>query len=86
MCPRSGHTMWSGLFDRPVDDALIAWDWIEVGRGIIAMVDPMRVRTNMRFLDRDGDELTAIKAALLINQFVRRLRWQSEVVRLIRAV
>jgi hypothetical protein len=61
----------------------MAWDWIEVASGIVAMVDPMRVVTNMQLLSLDGRVLPASEAALHINQFVRRLPWQEEVRRLL---
>jgi len=63
----------------------MAWDWIEIGRGVIAMVDPMCVLTNMRLLGNDGDVLGANQAALYLNQFVRNLPWQDEVMRMIHA-
>jgi len=64
-------------------DAGLAWDWVEVGKGVVAMVDPMRVITNMRLVTRDGCVLSATDAALHFNQFVRRLPWQDEVHRLL---
>jgi hypothetical protein len=57
---------------------------MEIGRGIVAMSDPMCVLTNMRILSRDGQVLPATEAALHFNQFVRRLPWQDEVRRLLK--
>jgi hypothetical protein len=65
-------------------DAGLAWDWVEVTRGVVAMVDPMCVVTNMQLLNRDGEVLPAAEAALHFNQFVRRLPWQDEVRRLLK--
>src|ERR1700740_522599 len=45
---KSGLTMWCTLFNGV--SAHMAWDWIEIGRGTIAMVDPMNFMTNMRVL------------------------------------
>src|SRR5438874_937309 len=42
----SGHTVWGGFSGD--GDAGLAWDWIEVARGVVAMVDPMQVVTNMQ--------------------------------------
>jgi hypothetical protein len=64
-------------------DAGLAWDWVELADGIVAMVDPMRVITNMQIVNFDGEVLAATEAALHINQFVRRLPWQEEVRRLL---
>ncbi len=57
-----------------------------MGRGVFAMVDPMRVLTNMRLLSVDGDELAATDAALHLNQFVHQLPWQEEVRRLLKSM
>jgi len=77
----SGHTVW-GRFCGD-GDAGLAWDWVEVGKGVVAMVDPMSVVTNMQLLSVDGNVLAASDAALHFNQFVRRLPWQDEVRRLL---
>jgi hypothetical protein len=65
------------------DPAALAWDWIEIASGVVAMVDPMRVSTNMRIVNMHGDVLDSSEAALHFNQFVRRLPWQDEVRRLL---
>jgi hypothetical protein len=77
----SGHTLWGRLSDD--GDAGLAWDWIEVGRGVVAMADPLRVITNMQLLGVDGSVMPAMDAALHFNCFVRRLPWQEEVRRLL---
>lgn len=76
-----GHTIWSGA----AGGAGIAWDWVEITRGVVAMEDPMCVVTNVRLLDRDGLVLPSVEAALHFNQFVRRIPWQEEVQRLLKA-
>lgn len=79
--PCSGHTIWRG---RSADgDAGLAWDWIEIARGVVAMVDPMQVATNLQLLNIHGHVLASSEAALHYNQFVCRLPWQEEVRRLI---
>ena len=74
--------MWGGLSGE--GDAGLAWDWVEITRGVVAMADPMCVVTNMQLLNRDGEVLPATEAALHFNQFVRRLPWQEEVRRLLK--
>ena len=81
--PCTGHTIWREITSD--GEAGIAWDWIEIARGVVAMVDPMSVSTNMRLVNVEGRVLAATEAALLFNQFVRRLPWQEEVRRLLRA-
>jgi hypothetical protein len=80
--PRSGHTIWRGLSGEA--DVRLAWDWIEIATGVVAMVDPMCVLTNMQLVNIHGDVLPASEAALHFNQFVRRLPWQDEVRRLLK--
>lgn len=79
--PSRGHTLWRNARA----GVGLAWDWIEITDGVVAMVDPMCVATNVRLLDRDGGVLPAVEAALHFNQFVRRLAWQDEVQRLLQA-
>ena len=80
--PRQGHTVWGQISDD--GGAGLAWDWVEIAKGVVAMVDPMRVVTNMQLVATDGHVLPATEAALHFNQFVRRLPWQDEVRRLLK--
>ena len=65
-------------------EAGLAWDWVEVAEGVVAMADPMSLTTNLQLVTSDGQVLPAIAATLHFNQFVRRLPWQDEVTRLLR--
>lgn len=78
-----GSTIWGGLSKD--GEAGLAWDWIEVADGVVAMVDPMSLITNLKLVTPDGRVLPATTAALHFNQFVRRLPWQEEVRRLLQA-
>jgi hypothetical protein len=73
----AGHTLWCRSAGKV--SACLGWDWIEMSRGVFAMVDPMHVVTNMQILTANGDVLGATDAALHLNQFVRSLPWQDEV-------
>ena len=59
----------------------MAWDWVQIGDGIVAMADPMAVVTNLRLLGPEGEVLTAYEAARHLNEIVHALPWQSEVER-----
>lgn len=77
----SGQTLWG---DSDADPAAgIAWDWIELTHGVVAMADPMAVITNVRLLGPGGEVLTAAEAALHLNELVHALPWQYEVQRAI---
>ena len=77
--PCSGQTVWG---DPQADQvAGLAWDWIELGRGIVAMADPMAVITNLRLVGPGGSVLTPLEAAPHLNELVHALPWQDEVQR-----
>ncbi|HNT37931.1 MAG TPA: hypothetical protein PKO45_02310 [Rubrivivax sp.] len=78
-CRASGQTIWAGTVAGC--EAGMAWDWIEVAHGVLAMADPMSVITNLRFLGSAGEVLTAAEAALVLNGIVHALPWQDEVGR-----
>ncbi len=57
----------------------MAWDWIEIADGIVAMADPMSVVTNLRIVGGEGEVLTAQAAALYLTGIVHGLPWQNAV-------
>lgn len=77
--PASGQTVWTA--SAAAGDAGMAWDWIQIARGIVAIADPMSVVTNLQFIGDEGEVLTAQQAARLLNELVRALPWQREVQR-----
>jgi hypothetical protein len=78
---RTGQTMW-GARD---GEAGVAWDWVELPIGAVAMADPMSVVTNLRLVGDAGEVLTAQQAARFLNEIVHALPWQREVQRALRA-
>jgi hypothetical protein len=77
--PAAGQTLWSGRSD--AGDAGMAWDWVQIAQGVVAIADPMSVVTNVRLIGDGGEVLTAHAAARFLNELVRALPWQSEVRR-----
>ena len=77
--PSTGQTVWGEPDGERI--AAVAWDWIELARGIVAMADPMAVITNVRLLDPQGGVMTPLEAAPLLNDLVHALPWQTEVQR-----
>ena len=59
----------------------VAWDWVQVSRGVVAMADPMCVVSNLRLIGAQGEVLTAWESARHLNQIVYGLPWQGEVQR-----
>jgi hypothetical protein len=59
----------------------MAWDWVQIARGVVAIADPMSVVTNVRLIGEEGEVLTAVQSARYLNELVRTLPWQQEVQR-----
>lgn len=78
-CPSSGQTLWGE--SSPEHPAGVAWDWVEVQEGVVAMADPLAVVTNLKLLDARGEALSAFELAVRLNGLVHALPWQSEVQR-----
>lgn len=79
--PCSGQTVWGDAQGAGGPLAGLAWDWVELGRGVVAMADPMAVITNLRLVGPRGTVLTPLQAAPHLNGLVHALPWQDEVRR-----
>lgn len=75
----SGQTLWGG----PSGDgaAGVAWDWVEIQEGVVAMADPFGLVTNLQLLGARGELLSTFEATMRLNQIVHTLPWQTEVRR-----
>lgn len=80
--PLCGQTVWSGPL--AAGEAGVAWDWVQLSRGVVAMADPMSVVSNLRLLGPQGEVLTAWESARHLTQIVYGLPWQGEVQRVLR--
>lgn len=74
-----GQTLWAWHGDD--GDVGMAWDWIQLTRGVVAMADPMAVVTNLRLVGDEGEVLSAFESARHFNWIVHGLPWQFEVER-----
>ena len=77
--PCSGQTLWGEA--SPDRSAGVAWDWIELQEGVVAMADPLGLVTNLKLLDAKGEALSAFEVAVRLNGLVHALPWQNEVQR-----
>ena len=79
--PSSGHTVWgtqvSGV------PAGMAWDWVSIPEGVVALADPLALISNLWLLDGAGQVLSPLQAAPHLNGIVHALPWQHEVLRLL---
>lgn len=78
----SGQTLWGD--DSETRAAGVAWDWVELPQGVVAMSDPLGMVTNLRLLDAHGAVLNQTQVALHLHPLVHALPWQSEVKRALR--
>ena len=77
--PCSGQTLWGDASEDR--SAGVAWDWVELQEGVVAMSDPLGMVTNLRLLDARGQALSQIQVAAHLHLLVHALPWQTEVQR-----
>lgn len=72
-----GSTVWGSLVDgSPV---CVAWEWIAVRPGVIAMGDPMTLFANLDLIGSDGQPLDDSQRLLKLHELIFALPWQSYV-------
>ena len=74
---RCGQTLWGNPREQP--RLGIAWDWLEIQKGVVAMSDPLGLVTNIKLLEDSGEPLTTFKATLQLHNLIHALPWQHEV-------
>lgn len=77
--PASGQTLWFGESERGA--AGVAWDWVCLSYGVVAIADPMALITNMQLVNTAGDVLAPMESVRQLNEIVHMLPWQGEVQR-----
>ena len=77
--PCSGQTLWGDA--SPERSAGVAWDWVQIQQGVVAIADPLGLITNLKLLDAEGEALSDPQVAMHLNQIVHALPWQTEVQR-----
>jgi len=77
--PCTGQTLWGDPSEN--DPSGIAWDWVEIQDGVVAMSDPFGMITNLRLLDAQGAFFDDGQITVQLHQLVHALPWQIEVER-----
>lgn len=75
----AGQTLWAWHGDE--GEVGMAWDWVQIADGVVALADPLAIVTNLRLVGDEGEELSAMQSVLHINGIVHGLPWQHEVTR-----
>lgn len=78
--PSMGQTLWTGASENGAS-AGVAWDWIRLPEGVVAMADPLSLVTNLQFVSTAGEVLAPLESVLQLNEIVHGLPWQDEVQR-----
>ena len=74
---RRGRTLWAAEVDGHW--AGLDWEWGEVQPGVVALADPMRLCSNIEWVDAHGQPLQECRRVLLLNGLVYRLDWQAAI-------
>jgi hypothetical protein len=75
----SGQTLWACKGDEGAVG--LAWDWVQLHCGVVAMADPLAVVTNLRLVGDEGELLTTYESARHFSAYVHALPWQLAVER-----
>jgi len=75
--PALGQTVWHG--DSELGRIGLAWDWVCLSEGIVAMLNPMSLVSNLQVVDAQGRPVTPFEAVRKLNGIVHALPWQIEV-------
>ncbi len=74
-----GQTLWGETSAEHA--AGVAWDWVQIDQGVVALADPFALVTNLRLIDAHGEALPPGELVVHLNEIVHSLPWQSEVCR-----
>lgn len=76
---RQGETVWGGDFHG--HKIGLAWEWGEVSEGVVALVDPLTILSNVSVITDDGVAFGSGDLILQLNCAVNALKWQPAVRR-----
>ena len=79
-----GDTVWAARLEADQIFGL-AWEWIEVKPGVAAIRDPNGFVSNVRLLDKHGDELEDLLSVVHLNRIAHTTPWQEVVSHVVRA-
>lgn len=72
-----GSTVWGATFKG--ESVGLAWEWVSVRPGVIAMGDPMTILTNLEIVAGDGTNLQHSEKLLKLHELIFALPWQTVV-------
>lgn len=78
---RCGQALWAAKVplcedSNQVQVIGIAFDWAEIKKGFVALVDPMTLLSNVEVVDKEGACLGLMHKVMLLNTAVYLMNWQ----------
>lgn len=77
-----GEATWSCSL--PAGRVGVAWQWVEVRRGVVSLSNPMGIRSNLQVVGDNDEPVCDSSRAVVLNSLVHGLDWQSQIRRLLR--
>jgi hypothetical protein len=74
---RVGDTVWLGTLNGR--SAGLAFEWVELREGVVALADPNSITSNIRFLNSNNTYLEPLSTATALNRLAHSLPWQRAV-------
>ena len=72
----TGYTEWAGEWDgTPVS---VGWDWAVV-HGVIVLINPMEIRTNIRIQAQDGASESDMRTRIHLLEWLEGLSWRAAI-------
>jgi hypothetical protein len=73
---RVGETVWAARLGNQ-DVVGLAWEWVEVRPGLVALLDPNAMISNAKLVGEDGVELDELRAIIAVNVVSHAVPWQA---------
>lgn len=72
---RHGETVWTGTVNRKL--ASVGWEWAELRPGVVGLLHPNSIATNLRFLAHKTCRVSMTQAIVDVNRLIHSWPWQS---------
>jgi len=73
---RVGETVWAARLGNQ-DVVGLAWEWVEVRPGLVALLDPNAMISNAKLVGEDGVELDELRSIIAVNVVSHAVPWQA---------
>lgn len=77
-----GETVWEGLVDGRA--AAVGWEWAEIRPGVVGLLSPNSIATNLRFMARKSCHVSVTQAIVNANRLIHAWPWQVVVQAVLR--